>query len=230
MKSVAHINRFIAGRIMLKLSADGMVIENSRVVAHRVTSIERSKMAAVMGIIAHQTGSSTENSTLASYKQPGANGAHFLISKTGVIYQTASIMYRTNHIGPIRARCLAEVKCTPSENSAYKKMGVTRMHAAEMKKSVPERYPSNSETIGIEIVGQAFLPANKPMPKGLSDVQQKRFFNDHSVYEALTGAQQMSFKYLLEELLQTLSLEKADVFRHPTVSRKNVTEAATAEW
>ncbi|KQO19621.1 hypothetical protein ASF16_06570 [Acidovorax sp. Leaf78] len=68
------------------------------------------------------------------------------------------------------------------------------------------------------------------MPKGLSDVQQKRFFNDHSVYEALTGAQQMSFKYLLEELLQTLSLEKADVFRHPTVSRKNVTEAATAEW
>ncbi|CAN7581319.1 hypothetical protein [Acidovorax sp. LjRoot194] len=40
----------------------------------------------------------------------------------------------------------------------------------------------------------------------------------------------MSFKYLLEELLQTLSLEKADVFRHPTVSRKNVTEAATAEW
>ena len=215
---------------MFKLSADGMVIENSRVVAHRVTSIERSKMASVIGIVAHQTGSTSENSTFNSYKQPGANGAHFLISKTGVIYQTASIFYRTNHIGPIRGRCLAEVKCTPSENAAYGKMGATRMHAAEMKKSVPDRYPSNSETIGIEMVGQAFLPASKPMPKGLSDIQQRRFFDNHSVYEALTGAQQMSFKYLLDELLQTLSLGKADVFRHPTVSRKNVTEAATAQW
>lgn len=214
---------------MFKLS-DGMVIENSRVVAHRVTSIERSKMVSVIGIIAHQTGAPTENSTFNSYKQPGANGAHFLISKTGVIYQTASILYRTNHIGPLRARCLAEVKCTPAESAAFRKMGATSMHAAEMKKSVPERYPSNSETIGVEIVGQAFLPANKPMPKGLTEVQQKRFFDNNSVYEALTGAQQMSFKYLLDELLQTLSLGKADVFRHPTVSRKNLTEAATAEW
>jgi N-acetyl-anhydromuramyl-L-alanine amidase AmpD len=215
---------------MLKLSVDGMVIENSRIVAHRVTSIERAKMVRVIGIIAHQTGSSTENSTLNSYKSPGASGAHFIISKTGVIYQTASILYRTNHIGPIRARCLAEVKCTPAETAAYANMGAAKMNAAEMKKSAPARYPSNSESIGIEIVGQAFLPSHKPMPKGLSDVQKKRFFDEHSIYEALTGAQQISFKYLLEELLQTMSLAKEDVYRHPTVSRKNPTEAATVEW
>lgn len=215
---------------MLKLDGNGMVVENSRIVSHRVTSIERTKISTVRSIVAHQTGSKTEQSTFNSYKHPGANGAHFLISKTGIIFQTASIFYRTNHVGPIKAKCMAEFKCTPTENVAYKKMGPSAMHAAEMKKPIPDRYASNSESIGVEIVGQAFLPASKPMPKGLTDIQQRRFFDEHSVYEALTGAQQISFKYLIGELLETLSLEKSDVLRHPTVSRKNVTEAATAEW
>ncbi|MFN4118964.1 N-acetylmuramoyl-L-alanine amidase [Acidovorax sp.] len=181
-------------------------------------------------IIAHQTGSSTEHSTLNSYKKPGANGAHFLISKTGIIFQTASVFYKTQHVGPIKARCMAEFTCTPAETIAYKKMGPSAMHAAEMKKPLPERYASNSESIGVEIVGRANLPPHKPMPKGLTDVQQRRFFDEHSVYEPLTGAQQLSFKYLIGELLETFTLKKADVFRHPTVSRKNATEAATAEW
>lgn len=207
-----------------------MVIENSRIVPHRVTSIERTKISAVKAIIAHQTGSSTEQSAFNSYKSPGANGAHFLISKSGVIYQTASIFYRTNHVGPIKAKCLAEFKCTPAESAAYKKMGPSAMHAAEMKKPIPERYASNSESIGVEIVGRASLPLNKPMPKGLTELQQRRFFDEHSVYESLTGAQQLSFKYLIAELLETLSLERSDVLRHPMVSRKNATEAASAEW
>lgn len=48
-------------------------------------------MTHVYGIVVHQTGAATAKSTLASYRNPGANGAHFLIDKNGHIYQTGSV-------------------------------------------------------------------------------------------------------------------------------------------
>lgn len=217
---------------MLQIDPQGMVTA-SRIQPRRFTIIERSAMSSITGIIVHQTGSPNEQSVFASY-QSGGNGAHFLIAKNGTLYQTASVRYRTNHVGPLKARCLAEHRCTAAafrkskdfpQNSA-----VERMNKMEMTKSVPVRYPSNIDSIGIEIVGIASLPPDVKMPAGLSKAQQDAFLGEKSVYEPITTAQNLSLRWLVDELVSTLHLDSSEVHRHPDVSRKNATEASTALW
>jgi hypothetical protein len=49
-------------------------------------------------------------------------------------------------------------------------------------------------------------------------------------YETVTAEQNKSLKWLISELVMTLTIPATEVFRHPTVSRKNDTEASTAKW
>ena len=94
-------------------------------------------------------------------QNPKANAAHFLIDKDGTIYQTAAIYQRTNHVGPLKARCLLVGKCRAKD---YEGAGVKGMHRIEMMKAPGDRYPSNMEAIGIEMVGRAVLPKGfKPL-------------------------------------------------------------------
>jgi N-acetylmuramoyl-L-alanine amidase len=97
---------------MLQIDQQGMV-RDPKVIARRFAAIERTPMKTVVGIIVHQTDSASEQATFSSYVQ-GGNGARFLIAKDGTIYQTASVQKRTSHVGPLRARCLAEHKCKPA--------------------------------------------------------------------------------------------------------------------
>ncbi len=209
-----------------------MVI-SSRIQPRRFNVIERTAMASVTGIIIHQTGSSDEQSVFSSYTR-GGNGAHFLITKNGTIYQTASLNLRTNHVGPLKARCLAEHRCTAAEFKKSVKFSqassVERMNRIEMTKTVPARYPSNTDSIGIEIVGLASLPPGITMPTGLSKAQQDAFLGEKAVYESVTRSQNISLRWLVDELIDTLHVSSSEVHRHPDVSRKNTTEASTAVW
>ena len=83
------------------------------------------------------------------------------------------------------------------------------MDSHERLKAYPERYPVNSDSVGIEIVG-----------KHIDDKQ----------YEAVTPAQNESLKWLLGELYRHFSLTGSDVYRHPDVSYKNPGEAKGASW
>lgn len=74
--------------------------------------IEHGPLTKVRGLIVHQTGGATAKSSLGSYAKPKANGAHFLIDRHGKIYQTASLFKKTWHVGSLRARCIAEYRCT----------------------------------------------------------------------------------------------------------------------
>ncbi len=107
------------------------------------------------------------------------------------------------------------MSCTPTEIKLLGKFNPSAEHKREIKKNIPDRYPSNLDSIGIELVGEA-LPKTVP--------EEKR------VYEAVTKDQNDSLKWLIEELRLTLGVSVAEVFRHPTISRKNPTEAATAVW
>jgi len=49
-------------------------------------------------------------------------------------------------------------------------------------------------------------------------------------YEPVTPAQNAVLQWLIQELSNTLNIPLSEVFRHPTVSRKNPTEASTARW
>jgi N-acetyl-anhydromuramyl-L-alanine amidase AmpD len=189
---------------MLIIDKDGKVI-NKRVRLKIIPTIEKKPMNKVHGIIIHQTGGSTAKSAFNSYRA-GRSGAHFLIDKDGTVYQTASLTKQTWHVGKLRSRCLAEMTCTPTELNLLKKFDPSGTHRREMSKTIPDRYPSNQDSVGIEIVGQA-LPITEPDP-------------DKRTYETLTKEQSDSLKWLIQELRSSLKVPLTEIFRHPTVSYK----------
>jgi N-acetyl-anhydromuramyl-L-alanine amidase AmpD len=201
---------------MLLIDAQGAVMD-PRIVNAISPSIEHDAMTSVKGIIVHQTGGATAKSALEGYKQNGANGAHFLIDKDGTIYQTASVYKKTWHIGKLKSRCMMEATCSPAEQKLNKRYNPKKENERELKKSVPDRFPANEDSIGIELVGEA-------LPHGRSVPDAKK------VYEQVSDAQNDSLKWLVGELSVTMSILTTEIYKHPTVSRKNPTEASTAQW
>jgi N-acetyl-anhydromuramyl-L-alanine amidase AmpD len=196
-------------------------VESSRVTLKIRPKIERETMAAVHGIIVHQTGGSNAAGSLSSYEQEGANGAHFLIDKDGAIYQTASLYKRCNHVGNLKSRCMAEKRCTPADRKELSGQTVGKgIGRIEASKAWPDRYPGNSDSIGIEMVGKT-VPATQA---------QKLKWGEDMVYEPLTPEQQGSLTWLVRMVATVLGLDLREVFTHPTVSWKNRSEAGTATW
>jgi len=77
----------------------------------------------------------------------------------------------------------------------------------EVNKKYPLRYPSNSDSIGIEVVGR-FLPSEKS-------------------FEKPTLKQLQSLKWLVDIIAIEYSLNiKNDVYAHGAIARKEVTEGA----
>ena len=185
------------------------IVQDSRVRAMRQVTIERGDMKTIHGIIVHQTGGATAASSLSSYKASGATGAHFLIERDGTIYQTASLYKKTWHVGKLKARCVLEQRCNPVELAALKKFNPAAENQREKTKQVPARFPSNDDSIGIELVGRVLA---------------------NGAYEAVAGVQNASLQWLVAELRATLRVPLSEVFRHPDVSRKNPSEAQTAKW
>lgn len=193
---------------MLFISKQGHV-EAERVRLKIIASIERGPMNKVNGIVVHQTGGSTAESALSTYKKEGVNGAHFLIDKDGTIYQTASLYRVTNHVGILRSRCLEVRQCKPTEIKKVSKMAIIRRSTYEIKKAWPDRYPWNTDSIGIEIVGM---------------------YDKKNVYEPVNSKQAASLKWLIGGLVETFGVSMSEIYKHPQISHKNETEAATAEW
>lgn len=197
---------------MLVISRHG-VVRAERIKVKIFPGIERAQMEAVNGIVVHQTGAATIESTFHSYRDKGANGAHFLIDKDGTIYQTASLFKRANHVGLLKSRCLITKKCTPKElKSAFAIKGNRPLSRHEYKKEWPSRFPSNYDSIGIELVGDYF------------DV------DGEEIYENVTPEQNKSLRWLINELVQTIGISITEIYRHPEISHKNKTEASSAKW
>ncbi|WP_455817411.1 peptidoglycan recognition protein family protein [Pseudomonas cerasi] len=204
------------------------VNENGHIYADRIkikifNNIERQKMDAINGIVVHQTDSPTASSTFNSYQTNGANGAHFLIDKDGTIYQTASLFKVTWHVGRLQSRCFITKKCEPADLKKVADLerswrDSAKVHEIEKVKKFPERFPNNSDSIGIEIVGES------------TDVVNEITKKKESIYEPVNDRQNESLKWLINELTGTLNVPMTEIYRHPAVGRKNKTEASTAKW
>lgn len=201
---------------MLHLDSQGYVL-NARVQRTPRPLIEHGALQRVSGIIVHQTGGGSGASSLSSYTMPNANGAHFLIDKDGTIYQTASLFRQTWHVGKLRARCLAEHRCNSTELQALRHFRPRAEHRMETAKHVPQRYPSNEDSVGIEIVGAVVAG------RGQNSTAE-------GVYETVNAQQNASLRWLISELTSTFGIPMTEIFRHPVVSRKNPTEAESALW
>ncbi|WP_080422256.1 N-acetylmuramoyl-L-alanine amidase [Burkholderia ubonensis] len=204
---------------MLFISKQGHV-DAERIQVNIFSEIERSPMSKVNGIVVHQTDSPTAESTFNSYRKKGANGAHFLIDKDGTIYQTASLLKRTNHIGKLKSRCIITHECPTAELKIATGMAnkYTKLSIHEHKKIWPNRYPSNNDSIGIELVGETH-------DKDIPGTNRKE-----KVYESVTEKQNSSLQWLIKELTETLYISPHEIYRHPQLSYKTPTEAATAKW
>lgn len=186
----------------------GMLVD-SRITSARRTAIERDDMNLVHGIVVHQTGAGTAHSSLESYKKAGANGAHFLLDKDGACYQTASLCKQTWHVGKLKSRCIMEQRCSATELLALRTFDPQAEHRREMTKLFPLRFPSNQDSVGIELVGALVA---------------------EDVYEPVTPQQNRALRWLVAGLGALLKVPLSEVFRHPEISRKNPSEASTAKW
>jgi N-acetyl-anhydromuramyl-L-alanine amidase AmpD len=189
--------------------------------------IEKGALKKVNGIIVHQTDSPTAQATLNSYLN-GGNGAHFLIDKDGVVYQTASLNKKTWHVGPLKAKCFESHTCSPAEV----KIGPRKhreIHKIEIRKIAPIRFPSNEDSIGIELVGQCFLDPKFIKP-GMTVDEIDKLRGEKGVFETVTSAQNGALSRLIAELQTVMEIPEDQVYQHPRVSAKNRTEASTAQW
>ncbi len=196
---------------MLKIDQDGWVLDD-RVQITRRPNLRHGRMDAVHGIIVHQTGAATAQSSLNSYLNAGANGAHFLIDKDGSIYQTGSVFWRQWHVGKLRARCLSELSCSPVEAKALAGKSVSAVNTRENTKAVPDRFPSNQDSIGIELVAGTVGQGANPQ------------------YEVATAAQNASLAWIVGQLRENFRVPLTEVLRHPQVSYKDPHEAESARW
>lgn len=198
------------------LDKEGMLV-HSRIIAKRSTGLEHGKLTNLNAVVVHQTDAPTAKSTLDGYKAGASIGAHFLIDKDGTIYQTASVYMRAYHVGEkIRSKCLTVDKKSCSSPDEMKKVlamkwtqQIKALNELERAKDYPDRYPINSDSVGIELVGRHI---------------------DEKTFETVTKEQNASLKWLIGELFGHFKLDNDDVFRHPEVSYKNPGEAATAVW
>lgn len=196
---------------------DGKLID-PKVTLKISSTIERGPLLTVNAIVVHQTGAATATSSLESYKGD-ANGAHFLIDKDGTIYQTARVNQMTYHVGRIKSRCLETHTCAKEETKAINALlhapnlsyqaRIGNLSDYEKTKTYPDRYPSNGDSIGIELVGETEATGSYVTP---------------------TAAQTAALKYLVEVLQKELKLTSTEVFRHPEVSYKEPSEAKDATW
>jgi len=193
-------------------------------------NIEHGKLSEVNAIVLHQTGGSGVKGDFEKYKSKKgkkSSAAHFYIDQDGTIYQTASLDKKTWHIGKIRSKAWEERKETPmgktdkieinklrklssSKKITYGKF-VKQLFNYELKKKYGDRFPINSDSLGIEIVSKY-------------DSETKKF-------EKPTKEQTESLELLLDILVKHFKLDRSeDIYRHSDISYKNPDEAQSVKW
>jgi len=136
---------------MLFVDKNGLV-DATRISVKRFRTIERGDMDKVNGIVVHQTNSKTADSTFNSYQNKDATGAHFLIDKEGVIYQTASLYKMTWHVVLMQSKCYLSKKCEETDLKSMTILERTprsykKISDIEKEKSFPNRFPDNTDSI-----------------------------------------------------------------------------------
>jgi len=193
---------------------NGLILSKN-IINKTYNSIEHGNIKSVNAIVLHRTDSSTAKSTLASYHKGQKTGAHFLIDKEGKIYQTASMIKSCWHVGNIRSRCTEETACSTKETKKVKALlfqknlgygkRISNLSKYEATKSYPERYPKNSDSIGIEVVGLYNKKSN--------------------AFSQPTSQQKNALNWLLDTLSEVHGLNKeTDLFAHGTIAYKQVSE------
>ncbi len=200
----------------ISIRADGFITDRD-IVHTPVARIQQGNMEQVNGIVLHRTESSTASGTLQAWRTGASGvGAHFLIDKDGTIHQTVSVNNQAWHIGAIRSRGEAEgtinavdqreLRSARAGLVEWKGPAVRAISRVEAGRPYPERYPTNGDSIGIEVVGR-YDPASR-------------------TWEAPTAEQAAAITRLVGILQRNFGLTDHDVYEHDVISRKTPGEGA----
>jgi hypothetical protein len=178
-----------------------------------VPALERDPMTVVNGVVLHRTMSSTAAGTLSHWRsETNPYGTHFLIDRDGTIHQTASLNSHTAHVGKIRSRGEVEGSLTADERrqlaTARAEPGndYSAVNRIESAKPYPQRYPTNRDSIGIEVVAT--------------------YDERTRTWQAPTEQQSASIRRLVGILQQNYGLDNNDIYQHDVVSYKTHGEGA----
>lgn len=180
-------------------------VQNAGFVIEPIPELEKGYIKGPRAVVLHRTDSSSATGTLQSFRSHGV-GTHFLIDKAGAIYQTASLLKKTSHIGKIRSRCEDEGNCQGDEMRRVKAMTVSAKYEHEKVKTYPARYPMNEDSVGIEVVA-------------------KNNGGDY-LWDAATPEQRQSIRVLVGFLKNEYRLTDYDVYEHDRISYKTAGEGA----
>jgi|GEM_PF-687290 len=184
------------------------MIQDPKITTMRIPELEQGPInKKVNGIVLHRTDSKNAKSVLTSFKN--GIGTHFLVTKNGTIYQTASLNQYTYHIGKIKSACYESKTCSTEEEKKIKGYGwnPTAVHLNEYGKDPSLRYPINEDGIGIEVVG--------------------KYNKSRKSWEPLTNQQISSVTHLMNLLKSKYSLENSNVYTHEKISYKTAGEGQT---
>ena len=183
-------------------------VQNAGFVFKPIVALEHGRLQGPRAIVMHRTVSSTARSSLNAFGR--GIGTHFLIGKDGVTYQTASLLEKTYHIGPIRSRCFEEGTCDAQEQAAIESLerreAYRAVHDRDKVKPYPERFPMNEDSVGIEVVAMYSAATRQ--------------------WDPPTPEQAESIAQLVQILQKQYSLTDADVYEHDRISRKTAGEGA----
>lgn len=198
------------------IGADGFLTD-AGIVHTPVAKIQHDPMAQVNAIVMHRTESSSAAGTLSGWRT-GAHGtgAHFLIDKDGTIHQTVSVNHQAWHVGAVRSRGEVEGTITAGDQrevesaragrQEWNGAAVRAVNRLEATRPYPERYPTNADSVGIEVVA--------------------RFDPDTRRWDAPTREQAASIRQLVGTLQHNFGLTDHDVYQHDVISRKTPGEGA----
>ncbi len=186
-----------------KLPTDGYFTDKN-ITTYKIPALERKNLAQPDAIIMHRTVTNTAGQAISSFKN--GVGTHFLIGKDGTIFQTASLNKTTVHVGKIKSRTQVEGTWSKAEQKIIEGIGWAPMelHRYESKKDYPDRYPTNSDSIGIEVVSM---------------------YNEKTkTWDAPPNKQRKSIDYLVHKLQNQFNLDDQDIYKHDQVSYKTAGE------
>ncbi|MDC9589405.1 N-acetylmuramoyl-L-alanine amidase [Xenorhabdus sp. XENO-10] len=186
---------------------DDGFFKNADITQDRVSTLEHGEMSAVNATVLHRTGGSKMSPAISSFKSTGI-GTHFIIDKDGTIKQTASLKQYTYHIGRIKSKCMAENNCNTNEAKKISGWGwnTKKIHDHEKLKEYPDRYPMNTDSVGIEVVA-AYNKTSKS-------------------WDQATTQQNEAIKKLVSLLKCNYNLGDSDIYEHDKISYKTEGEGA----
>lgn len=200
---------------MTEVNTDGM-LNDPLITARRYTALEHGDLKQLSAILVHQTDSYNSDSVFSSYSGNSGIGAHFPIEPNGKIYQTASLKKRCFHVGKrIKSKCV-DLQLSTCDATRAKMLAaglgysIAAIDKLERDKNYPDRYPTNSDSIGIELVG--------------------KYEQVSKTYQIVSSQQNTALQYLIDIIYSLYQITSKDVYRHPQVSYKNPGEAGTALW